>query len=77
MLHSSAVGQTSVGNKPDIILATEVERKPVNHGLGKQYNTRDILSRVLFLPRPGGPLVYIRFLFMLYLPFFRFHVNAA
>ena len=27
MLHSGAVGQTAVGNKPDVILVTEVQRK--------------------------------------------------
>ena len=38
MLHSRAVGQTAVGNKPDVILVTEVERKPVKRGSGKQYH---------------------------------------
>ena len=43
MLHSPAVGQTAVANKPDVILVTEVQRKPV-----KQHHHDNILSRVLF-----------------------------
>ena len=61
MLHSPALGQTAVGNKPDVILVTEVERKPVKRGSGKQYDIAmtTYCHACIVLPRAGGPFVYI------------------